>query len=125
MSNMITVEDFKWIPGKNDQGYIKLLQKALDRYKQITNKALAKIKELSADPWIPVTEGLPEEHKEVLVTYDFRGHRSLGTASMYHDKSFHGYDDEYLTPDGRKYRKVVAWMNLPDPWKGDIGDYRR
>lgn len=43
----VRVNDFKYIPGKNDAEYIKLLKEALERQKQITNKAIAKIKELS------------------------------------------------------------------------------
>lgn len=55
--------------------------------------------------------------KEVLVCYDFKGYRSVYIANFYGDGEFCGYDDEYLTPDGRKYRKAVAWMPLPEPYR--------
>ena len=70
--------------------------------------------------WIPCEEGLPEVGKDVMVCYDFKGHRSVLIGVLYGDETFHGYDDEYLTPEGRKYRKAVAWMSLPEPYREDI-----
>ena len=75
----------------------------------------------SAQPelrWIPCSERLPEVGKDVMVCYDFKGHRSVLIGVLYGDEKFHGYDAEYLTPEGCKYRKAVAWMPLPEPWEG-------
>lgn len=56
----IAVREFKHVPGENDAEYIKLLKKALDRQKQITAKAVAKIKQLSAQPKLfGISEQLP------------------------------------------------------------------
>lgn len=71
---------------------------------------------LFVERWVPVTEKLPEVGSKVLVCYDFKGKRSVYIANFYGDGSFHGYDDEYLTTEGRKYRKAVAWMPLPKPY---------
>ena len=68
--------------------------------------------------WIPVSERLPEVGSEVLVCFDFKGKRSVYISHFYGDGEFHGLDDEYLTAEGRKYRKAVAWMELPEPYKG-------
>ena len=65
--------------------------------------------------WIPVEAALPEVGSEVLVCYEFKKHRSVYIANFYGDGKFHGLDDEYLTTEGRKYRKAVAWMPMPTP----------
>lgn len=65
--------------------------------------------------WIPCSERLPEVGSEVLVCYEFKKHRSVYIANFYGDGKFHGLDDEYLTTEGRKYRKAIAWMPLPTP----------
>ena len=72
--------------------------------------------------WIPVETALPEVGSEVLVCFDFKGKRSVYISHFYGDGEFHGLDDEYLTTEGRKYRKAVAWMPLPEPYKAEGSD---
>ena len=69
--------------------------------------------------WIPVSERVPEVGSQVLVCFDFKGKRSVYISDFYGDGEFHGLDDEYLTPEGRKCRKAVAWMPLPEPYKAE------
>lgn len=48
MSGGITVREFKHIPGVNDAEYIKILEELNEINQRIINKAVAKIKMLSA-----------------------------------------------------------------------------
>ena len=80
------------------------------------------IKALEQTRWIPVSEGLPEVGSEVLVCFDFKGKRGVYISNFYGDGEFHGLDDEYLTSEGRKYRKAVAWMPLPEPYRAESED---
>lgn len=43
----IRVNDFQWIPGKNDAEYIKLLESSRDEWQKIAQKAISKLKTLS------------------------------------------------------------------------------
>lgn len=72
-------------------------------------------RQMAKTSWIPVSDKLPEVGSEVLVCFDFKGKRSVYISHFYGDGEFHGLDDEYLTTEGRKYRKAVAWMPLPTP----------
>jgi len=47
MGEWITVHDFQWRPGENDREYINLLKEALDRQRDITYKAIRRLKEVS------------------------------------------------------------------------------
>ena len=94
-------------------GYIKAVR---DRLKQLP----------SAQPelkWIPCSERLPEQGKPVLVTYIYNGKRFVAE-SWYiglHDERgnplFSSCADEYKASD--LYFQKVAWMPLPEPWKGE------
>ncbi len=68
--------------------------------------------------WIPCSEKLPDSEKEVLITFDFKGRRSVDIGTIGEDGTAYCYSDEYLTPEGRRYRKAVAWMDIPSPYKG-------
>lgn len=106
------VNEFEHIPGKNDTEYIKLLKESLERQKQITSKAIAKIKEISnyseyPNNWIPCSERLPERNNYVLVTDN--GETDIGRR----------FDGRWLDCYGDKLKDVTAWQPLPEPWKGE------
>ena len=79
-------------------------------------------RQMAKPSWIPVSEKKPEVGSEVLVCFDFKGKRSVYISHFYGDGEFHGLDDEYLTAEGRKYRKAVAWMPLPQTYKAESED---
>ena len=84
----------------------------------------------SAPRWIPATERLPEEDKNVLVSVHFLGldqkHKTGWDdhikENWYVDIASHidgywtSYSDEYKVASNRHI--IVAWMPLPKPWKG-------
>ena len=83
---------------------------------EVGNTVYQAIKAGKLDPgWIPLSEKTPKVGEEVLVCYDFKGKRSVFIAEYYGEDGFIGYDDEYLTTEGRKCRKAIAWMPKPIP----------
>ena len=69
--------------------------------------------------WIPVTEGLPEEGKDVLVcdAYGFIYTAECEVISDDEWLDWQWYESvEYMPKDD-----VVAWMPLPEPWEGEEG----
>lgn len=79
--------------------------------------------------WIPVSKRLPEKDKEVLITYQYKegeGDRSHSYIDIttYGDAYFGGRKcsfKEWRAPFEYFHSnyEVVAWMPLPDPWKGE------
>lgn len=67
--------------------------------------------------WIPCNERMPKDAEEVIICFDFKGRRSVDIGHINGDGEAYCYSDEYLTLDARKYRKTVAWMQLPKPYK--------
>ena len=117
----IQVSEFRHIPGKNDAEYIKLLKEALERQKQITSKAIAKIKELSISSespnnWIPCTpKKLPKYEMDVLL--QFTNNMCVGF--------FHPSESWIIWSGGDWCTGVlegdeepIAWMPLPEPYGG-------
>ncbi|MBO6270034.1 MAG: DUF551 domain-containing protein [Clostridium sp.] len=77
----------------------------------------------TAQQWIPCSERLPEEEKAYLVTFACE---KVGMSSWHKDTFNRGFNrgfDAYLTgvtEDGEcEYFGVVAWMEKPEPWKGE------
>ena len=86
------------------------------------------IEALSADrpqEWIPCSERLPEKDGRYLVTYPLLWYNLWVSTAWYgtppmpsrpvKGKCFFVSDDEY---GDVPYYDVLAWMPLPEPWKG-------
>ena len=94
---------------------------------RLKKEAADAIEELSKPRWIPVTERLPEDEQEVLVARHFLSNNQLKknaiTESFYVEVSsrigddWTSYSDEYKIK--RHLHKVIAWMPLPPPPKGE------
>ena len=85
----------------------------------------------SAQQWIPVSERLPDEETDVLVTRRFLGckdgshgwnnhipPKTYVEVAQYFDGEWTALSDEYKVARSR-HTDPVAWMPLPEPWKGE------
>lgn len=126
----IQVNEFRYVQGKNDVEYIKLLKEALDRQKKVTGKAIAKIKELSRRDWISCKDRLPTEDGDYFVTVDSR----YIPPNCRNTDKFIWHDGKWVIVDyvldSDKWKKpkykiievdipVLAWMPLPEGYMED------
>lgn len=88
--------------------------------------------EITAEPeqrWIPVSERLPEEDTDVLVSVYFMGLQKKHGVNEHlkpsyyvdiarcYDGEWSSYSDEYKVAWDR--HKVIAWQPLPEAYKGE------
>lgn len=100
----------------------KLINDAADTIELLSTKLSAANMERSSqyyhDGWIPCSERLPNKGDVVLIT---NGNHHIGYGK------FRGTDFElngktYWWWKGNTSEHVIAWMPLPEPWKGDEDD---
>lgn len=82
-----------------------------DKDKQSVRFAINVIEGFEEKPkgeWIPVSERLPERHKEVIVT-------DIETSDTYQSQYIgNGY---WECDNGILKNRIIAWMPLPEPYK--------
>ena len=92
---------------------------ALYKYNFVTKEVIEReIMDIpSADRWIPCTERLPEERQDVYVTVFWDDYGDTITA--YGMRTQFGWS-LWNTAEAEliKGYTVIAWMPLPEPWKG-------
>lgn len=92
---------------------------AVEDVKKVTDEVVKELKQLPSvqeQRWIPVTERLPNGQEEVIVSC----HDTSGDGSFdYTSSGWTTTDGEYWIVDNEINHFVVAWMPLPEPYKGE------
>ncbi len=89
-----------------------------DDHRQLAEWLTELAEKRKAEPqWIPCSDRLPEEDKEVLLSVDCEGSPYIGIGSYWGD----GYWMSSFDDPKRAYHThtVIAWMPLPEPYKGE------
>ena len=101
----------QWLMECVDEGWIKF-----DTEKD-TNTYIHLVRDIapSAQRWIPCSERLPEDEEDVIVSVrDDSGDNTLDYSSC----GWYACAGDFWVVDNEANERVVAWMPLPDPWKG-------
>lgn len=91
---------------------------AIEELSAINQKQLLEIAVLMTKPrWIPVTERLPEEYKDVLCYYEYFRYGDYNCMFRTIDRGYYG-NGRWGGEAGQGHKnKVLAWMPLPEPPK--------
>ena len=85
------------------------IQKIQDMQSAEVKKAFELGMEDAEPQWIPCSERLPEDRRYVLVTFRFV-YGLIDHGITWYGESENKWDTS---------REVIAWMPLPEPWKGE------
>lgn len=107
----IKAESADYLNGLNSCGEVswEVYDYAFDFYVGLIQKAYELGKSEAEPHWIPVTERLPDNGRNVLITS--RG----GVSTAWYNGS---YFEKGANTHHRKMQTVTAWCELPEPYKG-------
>lgn len=69
--------------------------------------------------WIPCSKRLPDEGKEVLISYDYDSFDIEMTPKRYLGVMIGCYEDSEWWSSDEWTDGVTAWYPLPEPWEGE------
>lgn len=96
---------------------IKELEKQLDEETEFATALSCYVPQ-----WIPVTERLPEEYKDVLCYYEYFRYGDFNCMFRTIDRGYYG-DGIWGGEAGQGHKnKVLAWMPLPTPPTAEVDD---
>lgn len=108
------------------QAVIEALRETFKRNPTTAIRAMETIRALpSAQQWIPCSERLPEDYVDVLVWFEYFRYGDYNC--LYQTWGIGDYSEEYGSwmvnhESGWNKLRVIAWMPLPEPWKGEEHD---
>lgn len=109
---MTKAEAVKWLESlKREIG--KTENSSLWHYAEAIDMVIEAMPVPKTGEWIPVSERLPKEKDRVL-TYDSIGHIDFGQ----YDKGLWYWEAESCADYWMRNDGVLAWMPLPEPYKG-------
>ena len=118
----IKAESADYLGGLNSCGEIEwgIYSQAFDFYADLIQKAYELGKTEAKPHWIPCSERLPKDNRQVLVYA-----RSVHYALAKYDEMRNAdgtYKKQWVTFDAWKplytIKEVIAWCELPEPYKG-------